>query len=130
MYYYFILTLNYESLDGKNLLFSARYFISGFNFYKLAIIRGCLKAQMKGYLYKLTTLIIINQYVCKTDILSIIFYLIQTVRKKIFHQLSSFSDISEQEFAIKDNAKLVSIYEESNFTKTKLMKQEAVISQQ
>ena len=52
------------------------------------------------------------------------------MRKKIFHQLSSFSDISEQEFAIKDNAKLVSIYEESNFTKTKLMKQEAVISQQ
>ena len=30
---------------------------------------------------------------------------------------------------MKDNAKLVSIYEESNFTKTKLMKQ-AVISQE
>ena len=51
------------------------------------------------------------------------------MRKKIFYQLSSFSDISEQEIAMKDNAKLVSIYEESNFTKTKLMKQ-AIISQE
>lgn len=53
-----------------------------------------------------------------------------TVRKKNFYQLSSFSDISEQEIAMKDNAKLVSIHKESNFTKKKLMKQEAVISQQ
>ena len=45
------------------------------------------------------------------------------MRKKNFYQLSSFSGISEQEIAMKDNAKLVSIHKESNFTKTKLMKQ-------